>query len=241
VKYFSRIELDERHAGAHEAVAQAFAGGAYGDHQFLWRFFSAPEGHPRDFLFRRFEPQGGRQQTLYYCVSERPATAPHPAWRVVTREYTPRVAVGDCLLFDLRVNPTQAHKRNGKSCRDDVVMHAKQQLLVERGLSRWADIGQAERPSAYELADRAVRAWLGEAGTDGFAGRHGFCVTDDLRVDAYRQLRIDHGGQKPITLSTVDLSGTLTVTDAERFTRALLGGVGRGKAFGCGLLLVRRG
>lgn len=241
MKYFSRIELDEGHSDAREAIAQVFADNAYGDHQFLWRFFPAPDGHPRDFVFRRFEPQGGHRQARYYCVSDRPAIAPHPAWRVATREYAPRVEQGDRFLFDLRVNPTQAHKREGKSRRDDVVMHAKKQLVAERRLARWADLPPTERPSLYELADQAVRKWLGEAGPDGFAGRHGFRAMDDLRVDAYRQHQIARAGQKPIMLSTVDLSGTITVTDAERFTGALLSGVGRAKAFGCGLLLVRRG
>ena len=241
MKYFSRIELDERHAGAAEAIAQAFGGGVYSDHQFLWKFFPAAAGHARDFLFRRIEPQGGRQRALYYCVSDRPATAPHPAWRVACREYAPRVREGDCLLFDLRVNPTQAHKRNGKSRRDDVVMHAKKRLLAERGVSRWADLPQADRPALYELADQAVRSWLGDESPAGFAARHGFRVLDELRVDAYRQHRIARSGQAPITLSTVDLSGRLTVANSEKFTRALLCGVGRAKAFGCGLLLVRRG
>ncbi len=241
MKYFSRIELDEHHADAREAVAQAFNSGAYGDHQFLWRFFAAPEGHSRDFLFRRFEPQAGRRQALYYCVSDRPAAAPHPAWQVSSREYAPSVAEGDRLLFDLRVNPTQAHKREGKSRRDDVVMHAKKQMLAEHGLSRWADLPQGDRPPLYELADGAVRAWLGAKGSTGFAARYGFRVGDTLRVDAYRQHRIARNGLKPIALSTVDLSGNLIVTDADRFVRALLSGVGRGKAFGCGLLLVRRG
>jgi CRISPR system Cascade subunit CasE len=241
MKYFSRIELDERHAGAGEAVAQAFGGGVYSDHQCLWNFFPASDGNARDFLFRRFEPQGGRQQALYYCVSDRPAMASHPAWRVACREYAPRVDRGDRLLFDLRVNPTQSHKRDGKSRRDDVVMHAKKRILAERGVNRWADLPQGDRPSLYELADQAVRSWLGEEVPAGFAARHGFRVLNDLRVDAYRQHRIARSGQAPITLSAVDLSGTLTVADSEEFTRALLCGVGRAKAFGCGLLLVRRG
>ncbi|MCS6944992.1 MAG: type I-E CRISPR-associated protein Cas6/Cse3/CasE [Sutterellaceae bacterium] len=240
MKYFSRIELDENHPDVQEAVAQSFARDAYGDHQFLWQFFPAPKGHPRDFLFRRFEPQGDRRQALFYCVSSRPAVSPHPAWKVATREYAPRVERGDRLLFDLRVNPTQAHKREGKSRRDDVVMHAKKRLLAEHGLARWGDLPPGERPSLYELSDQAVRKWLGEAGRDGICARHGFSVMDDLRVDAYRQHRIARTGQKPILLSTVDLSGTITVIDPERFTRALLFGIGRGKAFGCGLLLVRR-
>jgi hypothetical protein len=44
----------------------------------------------------------------------------------------------------------------------------------------------------------------------------------------------------PGSLSTIDLMSTLTVTDAERFTRTLLGGIGRSKAFGRDLLCVRR-
>jgi CRISPR system Cascade subunit CasE len=241
MKYFSRIELDEGHAGAREAVAQAFAGGAYGDHQLLWRFFPATDGHTRDFLFRRFEPQGGRRQALYYCVADRPAVAPHPAWRVASREYAPSVGEGDRLLFDLRVNPTQAHKREGRSRRDDVVMHAKKRILAGRGLARWADLPQGDRPPLYELADEAVREWLGADAAPGFAARYGFRIGHTLRVDAYRQHRIPRNGQAPIALSTVDLSGDLIVTDAGRFARALLSGVGRAKAFGCGLLLVRRG
>jgi CRISPR system Cascade subunit CasE len=240
MKYFSRIELDEWHAGAREAVAQGF-GGVYSDHQFLWNFFPAADGHARDFLFRRFEPQGGRQQALYYCVSDRPAMAPHPAWRVACREYAPQIHEGDCLSFDLRVNPTQAHRRDGKSRRDDVVMHAKKRILAENGVNRWADLPQDDRPALYELAHEAVQRWLGDESPAGFAARHGFRVLNELRVDAYRQHRIARSGQAPIALSTVDLSGRLTVTNAENFARALHCGVGRAKAFGCGLLLVRRG
>lgn len=240
MKYFSRIELDTRHPGASDAVAQVFARGVYTDHQFLWHFFPAPEGVPRDFLFRRFEPQGNRRQALYYTVSDRPPVAPHAAWQVATREYAPSVKQGDCLRFDLRVNPTQARKREGKARRDDVVMHAKKQILAQRGLARWSDLPLTDRPPLYELADQAVREWLGDEEREGFAARHGFRVLEDLRVDAYRQHRIARAGEKPITLSTVDLSGTLIVIDAERFTRALLSGVGRAKGFGCGLLLVRR-
>jgi len=58
-----------------------------------------------------------------------------------------------------------------------------------------------------------------------------------LTVAAYQQ----HGGKRDqLRFSTVDFSGELVVTDTERFANALLGGVGRAKAFGCGLLLVRR-
>ena len=81
---------------------------------------------------------------------------------------------------------------------------------------------------------------LGDSSRPAFASRHGFRVLDDLRIDAYRQHRISRGDAGRITLSSVDLSGTLEVTDPNLFVSALVKGVGRGKAFGCGLLLVRR-
>jgi hypothetical protein len=49
-----------------------------------------------------------------------------------------------------------------------------------------------------------------------------------------------HGGKRgQLRFSTVDLTGELVVTDAERFATTLASGIGRAKAFGCGLLLVR--
>ena len=49
-----------------------------------------------------------------------------------------------------------------------------------------------------------------------------------------------HGGKRGrLRFSTVDLTGELVVTDAARFATTLASGIGRAKAFGCGLLLVR--
>jgi CRISPR system Cascade subunit CasE len=61
---------------------------------------------------------------------------------------------------------------------------------------------------------------------------------DGLRVDGYRiwWQRSNRG----ISLSTLDFEGSLTVTDPADFLNALLSGIGPAKAFGCGLLLVRR-
>ena len=240
MRYFSRIELDDRHAGVREAVAKTFSGNVYSDHQFLWHFFAAPAGTARDFLFRRIDPKGNRRQALFYCVSERPAVAPHPAWQVESREYAPQVQAGDRLVFDLRVNPTQAHKRDGKSRRDDVVMHAKKVIAAEHGVSRWAGVPEDRRPALYDLAGQAVRQWLGDRSRPGLTARHGFHALDDLRVDAYRQHRMGRSGEAAISLSTVDLTGTLEVVDPAPFTSALLHGVGHAKGFGCGLLLVQR-
>jgi len=160
---------------------------------------------------------------------------------VASREYAPNVNIGERLTFDLRVNPTQARKRDGKSRRDDVVMHAKRRITDKHGVHRWSDVPVVNRPTLHDLAQETVRKWLcGDGSQPGLAVRHGFRVLDDLRVDGYRQHRIGRSKEAAIKLSTVDLTGTLAIIDPALFTRALFEGVGHAKAFGCGLLLVRR-
>jgi CRISPR system Cascade subunit CasE len=243
MSYFSRIQLDTAHPRAREALLMAGAGDAYGEHQWLWRFFAADAGAARDFLFRRIEPQGG-QPSLVYAVSARAPQAPHPAWRVDTREYAPQIAVGQRLGFELRVNPVRSIRSDtgSRSARHDVVMHAKKQRMAAQGVQRWSQMQAETVDASYELVHSAVADWLlGVDGKEGVAARHGFAVLDDsLQVGAYLQHRFPRRGAKPIQLSTVDLSGVLQVQNAERFSQALLGGVGHAKAFGCGLLLVRR-
>ncbi len=43
-----------------------------------------------------------------------------------------------------------------------------------------------------------------------------------------------------IRFSTLDFEGILTVENTNEFTRMLFAGIGPAKAFGCGLMLVRR-
>ncbi len=243
MSFFSRIQLDTAHPRAREALLMAGVGDAYREHQWLWRFFAADAGAARDFLFRRIEPQGG-QSAMVYTVSSRAPQAPHPAWRIDTREYAPQVAAGQRLRFELRVNPVRSIRGDsgGRSTRHDVVMHAKKLRMAATGVQRWSQMQAETVDPTYELVHSAVSEWLrGEGGKEGVAARNGFAVLDDsLQVDAYLQHRFPRPGVKPIQLSTVDLSGALQVQDAERFRKALLAGVGHGKAFGCGLLLVRR-
>lgn len=47
-------------------------------------------------------------------------------------------------------------------------------------------------------------------------------------------------GGPMISLNVVEISGALSVTDPVLFTEALRNGIGRGRAFGCGMLLLKR-
>ena len=236
-----------------EAAYERTRGGAYEDHQWLWqRFFPAPRGTPRDFVFRRLD---GGVAARFYAVSARPAQTDVPGWQVKLSPYAPKVSVGERLRFDLRANPVVSRRGEallhpdgspqlraaGKHAgaakytvvRHDVVMNAKKRLLAERGLIHWRDWNGADKPPLYELARDACSRWLIDSGRE-----RGFAVDErSLSVEAYTQHR---GKDAKLRFSSVDFSGELTVLDAGTFGTALTQGIGHAKAFGCGLLLVRR-
>lgn len=245
--HFSLIQPRPLHE--REAAYERTRGGAYEDHQWLWeRFLAAPGGTARDFVFRRLD---GGVAARFYTVSARPPRADVPGWQVKAKPFAPTVAVGERLAFELRANPvvsrlgeplrhadgTPRLRASGavkhKVVRHDVVMDAKKRLLAERGLARWQDWTEADRPPLYELARDACSRWLADSGR-----RCGFAVDEPgLSVDAYTQHR---GKDDKLRFSSVDFSGELTVLEADRFASALTRGIGHAKAFGCGLLLVRR-
>ena len=225
--YFNLIAPADGHEreAAHER-----AEGPYAEHRWLWRFFPAAEGTTRDFLFRRLDVHGIPR---FYVVSRRAPVPSGAAWSVQTREYAPRLLVGTRLHFDLRANPVVSRSRDGKSKRDDVVMQEKKRLLEARGLGRWQDWQGQGKPALYTLVRAACGAWLKSR-----AASLGFAV-DEMCLAVYGyQRHAEKNGR--LHFSTVDFSGDLTVTDPVAFGQALYAGVGHAKAFGCGLLLVRR-
>lgn len=222
-----------------EAAHQRMADDAYDDHQWLWKLFPAPAGTARDFLFRRQEVAG---LPRYHLVSQRAPRPPGDAWRLQTRPYAPELQAGDRLAFELCAAPTVRRgldSADGKSRRHDVVMEAKRRLLAERGLTAWRDWQGADRPPLYALVQQACIPWLARRGqAAGFELDAEHCI-----AAAYRQHGRSAdlgGGGRGLQFSSVDFSGELTVRDAERFRHTLFHGLGSAKAFGCGLLLVRR-
>ena len=77
-------------------------------------------------------------------------------------------------------------------------------------------------------------AWLQrQSDRNGFR-LHGVDVIPSPNVFGRKQ------GKSPIRISTALYQGILEVTDGSAFTQALCQGLGRGKAYGCGLLSVAR-
>jgi CRISPR system Cascade subunit CasE len=109
-------------------------------------------------------------------------------------------------------------------------------------LLRTLEGARAER--RLEAATEAGRAWLLRQGE-----RYGFRLPlpDAVRVDGYDQIRLSRSASGPrgrsgtaVQLSVLDFDGILEVLDPETFLSALYRGFGKAKAFGCGLMLIRR-
>jgi CRISPR system Cascade subunit CasE len=207
-------------------------------HRLLWTLFADAPERRRDFLWRE-EGRGGIRpgRASFLILSARPPENRHGLFTLESKPFAPALAPGDRLAFALRANPvvTRPDPACGRPRRHDVVMDRLHALPRD---------ARAESRHAATLA--AGRAWIEAQG-----GRGGFRLIDSpdpmdgsgarLRVDGYDQIRIPRGrGQRPVRFSVLDLEGVLEVETPERFLAALYGGFGKARAFGCGLMLIRR-
>jgi CRISPR system Cascade subunit CasE len=232
--YFSRVTLDKTAGNAAlssllDPADRAKAMDAH--HRLLWTLFADSADRERDFLWR-----AGTGGTFYVLSRREPV--PHPLFLPPeVKEFAPVLAAGDRVTFSLRANATKdratisrlaKQERGGKSRRVDVVMDLLKKL--PKGSDR-----SVER---RRLAEQAALDWM-----TGQAGRGGFKLSA-LRVEDYSVVQLNRPGagnsNSIVTLGVLDLTGEIEVTEPERFVEKLSQGFGRGKAFGFGLMLIRR-
>lgn len=190
------------------------------NHRLLWSAFAGDTLAKRDFLWR---DEGGG---VFLALSSR-SPGPNPLFEPHDiKEYAPNLSPGDRLAFTLRANATKDRARAKVHRRVDVVMNA---LLGvpdgERAMLR------------MEVAQQAGAAWLGEQGA-----RNGFVVEQvtvaDYTVAALPGRAGRRKGQPQFGI--LDMTGMLKVIDPAAFLDRVSKGFGRARAFGCGLMLIRR-
>ena len=229
--FLSRIRVDLN--GLSRALLfDIMSAEAYAAHQLLWRLFPEHEGD-RPFLFRQeIEESTTGEKTnglpLFYMLSH---AAPRPIeglLQVESKTFDPTLESGDRLSFRLRANPTVSRRAAAgqRSHRADVLMDAKKPFALSERASQ----------ECKDAMDAAARQWLIDR-----AEGLGFSLPVLPEVGAYRQHDLKKGtGKKPIRYSSLDYEGLLQVEDSARFVESLAQGIGRAKAFGCGLMLIRR-
>jgi CRISPR system Cascade subunit CasE len=222
---FAKAKL--RRGGAAEGlIAKTLLDAAEGDagHALMWTLYGDSADRRRDFLYRELE------EGTYLTLSPREPPDPKSLWEVTAKQFAPALAPGDRLAFQLRANPArtakQAGERGGRARRVDAVMHAKRPAK-ERGA---APFGPAED-------EKAALAWLHAR-----EERLGVAFDREACTAAgYRVRRIGPGPRaRQLCFASVDYEGVLEVRDPARLLAALVAGIGKAKAYGCGLMLIRR-
>ncbi len=213
-------------------------------HQILWELFpdvkerakKADGNNKLEFLFykdaKSIIPQ-------YYLVSQKKPEESE-AFFIQSKEYSPQLSTGQQLAFTLVANPVVSRKTEGKkhSVKHDVWMDAKKakkkELENSEGVFEKTSINLQE---VQQYCEKSSKEWLIKQGL-----RCGFSLkSENILVDGYLQNYIHKkGGKEPIRYSSIHYEGLLTVTDPILFIKMLGEGIGKSKAFGCGLMLVRK-
>ena len=214
--YLSRVELNEYRRDTMKAL-----GSPQVMHASVMASFQAFDGDFEDRVLWRVDRVGNalyllvqskRRPDFTHIVEQygRPATG--QTWDTVEYDrHLDEMVEGSVWRFRLRANPTHSVMEKEGS-RGKVYPH----VTVEQQL-KW-------------LADRADRC--------------GFSIqSDDGRLGAevvQREMKRFQRDGKTVTLSVVTFEGVLKVTNPDLVRKAMTEGIGRAKAYGCGLLTTMR-
>lgn len=111
-------------------------------------------------------------------------------------------------------------------------------------LGQIADLGDKLEWAIKAQVDIALESWWQRQGERcGFELAHEQNGLSKLQNSGYQwhglPQKIKQKGDKS-GFSSVDFTGELQITDIDKFQHALFNGLGRSKAFGCGLLMIKR-
>lgn len=236
--YLSRLSLDTRIAGVRRDLGDCRA-----LHRRVMTAFP-PLGEVVDARARcgvlfRVEPQG-RERTATLLVQ----SLTEPNWELAKlpigygadavrplATHLASIAAGQVRTFRLRANPTKWTKKSERPAAE-ITPHRAALVQEDEQLAWLARQGERGGFVSYTV-DVLVR----DPDGSGLSVR----PVTDVRItnDPWVQWQPSwSSAASPLTLGAVRYEGRLRVTDANRFQNTLREGVGRGKAFGFGLLSV---
>lgn len=244
--YFSRITFVPTKV---DQMYQHFKKGLYYEHQMIWDLMPKDADAKRDFLYHRDDTQA---IPFYYLLSTRKPENSNPLLHIKTTKYAPQLKQGDLLQFNLIANAVKTTKvsKNSKKRKRQNIIEAMVDVFKEKHPD------PNDRPSSDYIHHKACKEWLEKQGD-----KCGFEKTN-LIVQEHNYHAISHKNKRysinrracpknHICFSSVNLTGQIRVTNPDLFLEKcfferekdsdqLIAGLGRSKAFGCGLMLIRR-
>lgn len=210
----SRVNLEilPQRGSSHEYIAHQLVADLFGDRD------------DRGYLYRvtRQSRDGRETQVLTLSRDVPTERVPERSWgrirSVEHKPFAPIIHVGDLLDYEVRINATTVvTEESGRKRRTDV----------------WDSVFSANRDDPRTPHD-VYGAYLGRK-------LEGAAELLDCRVTERGQVRVRRAGSRqPITFIATNLIGTLRVLDPEALVVTVGEGVGRAKAFGCGLICLSR-
>lgn len=231
-------------------------------HRLVWSLFADHPDRERDFLWRE---DGGSawQRTTFLVLSAREPSGGGGLFEVESKPFAPDLSSGQILRFRLRAAPSfsvPSETKGERGMRVDPVWHrlkAHRPPLTELSPDK-------RRELRLRVEREVIGDWLVRQGE-----RSGFrAVTAPdaegvarpvLTIDGDIQRRLPFDAKRlretprpepqaenprrrypAVAFTTFDLEGEIVVEDPARFLGQLPKGFGRAKAFGCGLMLIRR-
>jgi len=228
--YLSQIAFHPRHREDHR-LANVLLSTPYLQHQKLWELFERPPGSDQPFLFRQSDRDDFPQ---FLVLSEGVPKARDGCWRIQTKPFAPALSEGQVLAFSARLNPTRSLRQPGTE-------RGKRQDLVMAALH---NVASADRAAERQrLINVELPNWLAKRGE-----RAGFSMVEQAggilcAVTRYQTLRFQTSAasdNRKVTLGCADFVGHLRVDAPELFAQTLRQGLGHGRSFGLGLMLVKR-
>lgn len=161
------------------------------------------------------------------------ANIPNPACKSIVVPYR-GLRNGQTLSFSLRANPT---KRIFKPLKGDEILKGKRMALIREEeqigwLVRKGNKREKDCPGGFEILTKEILEQNGEI-------RH-IPQVSTSREGKQTGRKKDEDQKHRITNLAVRFNGLLRITDADAFRETLIRGIGSAKAFGCGLMLVKR-
>lgn len=199
------------------------------EHQMIWGLFDNSPEQTRDFLYRSEDTLGAIP--FYYVLSARCPENTQLDLDVQSQIYNPILKAGDRLHFSLRANAVITRKTDDhskKRQRRDII-----EAKVDEYKERYSNPKDRPRPSV--IHQEAAQAWMDRQGKNNgfsagefFVENHSFNKVEKPNDPNTRQF------------TSLDFHGQLIVDDPGQFGKVMVNGLGRSKAFGCGLLLIKR-
>lgn len=226
--FLSKASLKSSERGGTGALAAFLAQSATSvgqGHHLVWSLFGDRQGK-RCFLYRMTGPTVA--SPVLIASDEMPKDR-HDLWVIDPKplRILETLAAGDRIQWSLRVNATvKSRVGTGKD-------RSSSHCIVDRAKR------EGSPGTSAQLASKVVPPWLeGKLAAAGLEAPASAMVVQGY--DKRRFGRSPDARGSTIVLAMTDVVGTGVVRDVGALHAAMLEGVGGGRAYGCGLLLVRR-